>query len=65
MFSFLFHPVPEDHVLDRSWQPRHLPGDVRLPAPPGLAEVLQDGPRLVLFDPLRHHVDDVVHHAGP
>lgn len=40
---------------------RYLPGDVGLPAPPGFAEVLQDGAGLVLLDPLRHHVQDVVH----
>ena len=39
----------------------HLPGDVGLPAPPGLAEVLQDGPGLVLLDALGHHVQNVVH----
>ena len=27
--------------------------------------MFQDGPGLVLLDTLRHHVDDVVHHAGP
>ncbi len=42
----------------------HLPRDVGLPAAPGLAEMLEDGARLVLLDPLRHHVDDVVHHGG-
>lgn len=41
-----------------------LPGDVGFPAPPGLAEVLQDGPGLVLLDALGHHVQDVVHHGG-
>ena len=40
----------------------YLPGDVRLPAPPRLAQVLQDDARLVLLDALRHHVQDVVHH---
>lgn len=40
-----------------------LPWDVCFPAPPGLAEVLQDGSGLVLFDPLRHHVQDVMHHS--
>ena len=42
----------------------HLPGDVGLPAPPGLAEVLQDGPGLVLLDALGHHVQDVVHDSS-
>lgn len=41
-----------------------LPGDVGLPAPPGLTEVLQDGSGLVLFDALWHHVQDVVHHGS-
>lgn len=33
-----------------------LPGNVGLPAPPGLTEVLQNGPGLVLLDAFRHHV---------
>jgi len=41
----------------------YLPRDIGLPAAPGLAEVLQDGACLVLFDPLRHHVQDVVHYC--
>jgi hypothetical protein len=57
-------PVPENHVLDGCGEARHLPRYVGLPAAPGLAEVLEDGARLVLLDPLRHHVDDVVHHGG-
>ncbi len=56
--------VPENHVLDGCGEAGHLPRDVGLPAAPGLAEVLEDGARLVLLDPLRHHVDDVVHHGG-
>ena len=39
----------------------HLPGDVSLPAAPGLTEVLQDCACLVLPDALGHHVQDVVH----
>jgi hypothetical protein len=34
------------------------------PAPPSLGQMLQNGLRLVLFDRLRHHVQDVVHHSG-
>lgn len=45
-------------------QRTHLPRDVGLPAAPGLAEVLQDGPGLVLLDALGHHVQDVVHDCG-
>ena len=80
--------VPQNHVLDRRRQARHLrhgsvtrgaspgsspramvhfaqlevsekrragnlPRNVRLPAAPGLAEVLEDGPRLVRFHALR------------
>ena len=56
--------VSEDHVLDGDGQTGNLPGDVGLPAPPGLGQVLEDGPGLVLLDSLRHHVDNVVHHAG-
>lgn len=41
-----------------------LPRNVGLPASPGLAEVLQDGSGLVLFDALGHHVQDVVHHSS-
>lgn len=39
----------------------YLPGDVGLPAPPGLTQVLQDGASLVLLHTLGHHVQDVVH----
>ncbi len=56
--------IPENHVLDGCGEAGHLPRDVGLPAAPGLAQVLEDGARLVLLDPLRHHVDDVVHHGG-
>lgn len=42
-----------------------LPRDIGLPAPPGFAQVLQDGPGLVLLDPLGHHVQDIVHHCRP
>lgn len=60
-----FMRFPHSH----SWWKRarlctDLPGDVGLPAPPGLTEVLQDGSGLVLFDALGHHVQDVVHHSG-
>lgn len=41
----------------------YLPWNVCLPAPPGLTEMLQNGPSLVLLDSLRHHVQDVVHHS--
>lgn len=41
-----------------------LPGNVCFPASPGLAEVLQDGSGFVLFDALRHHVQDVMHHCS-
>lgn len=46
-------------------RPPHLPRNVGLPAAPGLTEVLQDRPGLILLDPLRHHVEDVMHHSGP
>ena len=39
----------------------YLPWDVGLPAPEGLAQVLQDCPGLVLLDGLGHHVTDVHH----
>jgi hypothetical protein len=32
------------------------------PAPPGLRQVLQDGPGLILLHPLRHHVQNVMLH---
>jgi len=54
--------VAEDHVLNRRRQPRHLPRNVRLPAAPRLAQVLQNRPRFVLLDAFRHHVQDVMHH---
>mmetsp|Transcript_34682 Transcript_34682/g.90799 ORF Transcript_34682/g.90799 Transcript_34682/m.90799 type:complete len:205 (+) Transcript_34682:4756-5370(+) len=54
--------VAKNHVLDRRGQPRDLPRDVGLPAPPSLGQVLQDGPSLVLLDSLGHHVKDVVHY---
>ena len=37
---------------------------VSLPATPGLREMLQDGLRFVLFDRLRHHVQNVMHDSG-
>lgn len=43
------------------WLASYLPGDVGLPAPPSLTEMLQDGARLVLLDALWHHVQDVMH----
>mmetsp|Transcript_61033 Transcript_61033/g.143984 ORF Transcript_61033/g.143984 Transcript_61033/m.143984 type:complete len:850 (-) Transcript_61033:159-2708(-) len=54
--------VAQDHVLDRDWHARDLPGDVGLPAPPRLREMLQDDLALVLLHALGHHVQDVVHH---
>lgn len=39
----------------------YLPGDVSLPTPPGLTEMLQNGASLVLLDTLRHHVQNVMH----
>mmetsp|Transcript_2955 Transcript_2955/g.8791 ORF Transcript_2955/g.8791 Transcript_2955/m.8791 type:complete len:467 (+) Transcript_2955:3703-5103(+) len=56
--------VAQDHRLDWRREPRHLPGNVGLPAAPGLAEVLEDCLGLVLLDALRHHVEDVVHHRS-
>lgn len=41
----------------------YLPGNVCLPAPPGLTKMLQNGPGFVLFDSFRHHVQDVMHHS--
>lgn len=43
----------------------YLPGNIGLPAPPSLTQVLQDGSGFVLFDPFWHHVQDVVHHSCP
>lgn len=56
--------VPQNHVFNRNRQSRYFPGNVCLPAPPRLGEVLQDRPSLVLLDALRHHVDNVVHDRG-
>ena len=42
--------VTEDHVLDGQREAGDLPRDVRLPAPPSLAQMLQDRSRLVLLD---------------
>mmetsp|Transcript_4532 Transcript_4532/g.13244 ORF Transcript_4532/g.13244 Transcript_4532/m.13244 type:complete len:1314 (+) Transcript_4532:2393-6334(+) len=56
--------VAQDHVLDGRGHAGHLPGDVGLPAAPGLGEVLEDGAALVGLDPLGHHVDDVVDDRG-
>ena len=42
--------VAQDHVFDGQRQSGHFPGDVGLPATPSLAQVLQDGSRLVLLD---------------
>lgn len=52
-------------MLSWSWGDNHLPGNVGLPAAPGFTEVLQDRPGLVLFDSLRHHVQNVMHHSCP
>lgn len=54
----------EDDVLDGRRHSGHLPRDVGLEATPRLCKVLQDGLGLVLLDPLRHHVEDVVHDGG-
>lgn len=54
--------ITEDHVLYRDGKAGNLPGDVGLPAPPGLTQVLQDCPGLVLLNSIRHHVQNVVHH---
>ena len=56
--------VPQDHRLDGAREARHLPGDVGLPAPPGLGQVLQDGAGLVGLDARGHGVEDVVHDGG-
>ena len=40
----------------------YLPRDVGFPAAPGFRQMLQNCARLVLLDPLRHHVQDVMHH---
>ena len=53
--------IPEDHVLDRRRQPRHLPRNVGLPTTPRFRQMLENRLRLVLLDSLRHHVEDVVH----
>ena len=42
--------IPEDHVLDGDGEGWHLPGYVGLPAAPGLGDVLEDHPGLVLLD---------------
>lgn len=40
--------------------------NVGLPAAPGLTEGAAGSiPGLILLDPLRHHVQDVMHHSGP
>ena len=39
----------------------YLPGNVGLPTPPSLTEMLQYGACLVLLDTLWHHVQDVMH----
>ena len=40
----------------------YLPRDICFPAPPGLRQMLQDGPGFVLLDSLRHHIQDVMHY---
>ena len=39
----------------------YLPRNICLPTAPGLAEMLQNGPRFILFDSLRHHIQNIVH----
>lgn len=56
--------VSQNHVLNGNRQPRDLPRNVRLPASPCLAQVLQNRSCLVLLYSLGHHVDNVVHHGG-
>ena len=53
--------VAQDHVLYGDGKAGYLPGDVGLPAAPGLAEVLEDRSGFVLLDPLGHHVKNVMH----
>ena len=48
--------VAQDHVLDGRRQPRHLPGDVGLPAAEGFGQVLKDGPGFVLLDSCEYDV---------
>mmetsp|Transcript_139393 Transcript_139393/g.242388 ORF Transcript_139393/g.242388 Transcript_139393/m.242388 type:complete len:464 (+) Transcript_139393:5762-7153(+) len=55
--------VADDHVLDGHGHAGHLPGDVGLPAPPRLGQVVQDGSRLVGLHPLMHHVQDILHYC--
>lgn len=43
----------------------YLPGDIGLPAPPSLAQMLQDGSGFVLFDSFWHHVQNVMHNGCP
>lgn len=43
----------------------YLPGDIGLPAPPGLTQMLQDGSGFVLFDSFWHHVQNVMHNGCP
>ena len=54
--------IAKYHVLNWRWQAGHFPWDVRLPAAPCLAQMLQDGTCLVLLYAFWHHVEDVVHH---
>lgn len=53
--SFSLH-ISQNHILNRGGQTWHFPWNVGLPTPPGLTEVLQNSPCLVLFDSLRHHI---------
>ena len=42
--------VAQNHVLDGQRETWDFPGDVRFPATPCLAQMLQDGSRFVLLD---------------
>mmetsp|Transcript_29770 Transcript_29770/g.62392 ORF Transcript_29770/g.62392 Transcript_29770/m.62392 type:complete len:390 (-) Transcript_29770:1623-2792(-) len=56
--------IAKNHILDRDRHPGHFPGNIGLPAAPSLAEMLQDGLRLVLLHALGHHVQNVMHHRS-
>mmetsp|Transcript_36325 Transcript_36325/g.81860 ORF Transcript_36325/g.81860 Transcript_36325/m.81860 type:complete len:205 (-) Transcript_36325:1970-2584(-) len=53
--------VPKDHVFDRNWHSWNFPWNIRFPASPGFAQVLQNSFAFVLLDPFWHHVQNIMH----
>ena len=56
--------VTEDHILDGGGHTGNLPRNVGLPATECLRKMRKNHSGLVLLNPLRHHIQNVMHDAG-